>query len=67
MPTLFKKRKKLDLELKLYLTNLVQNILNDPEYFSELREEVKKKLQSLRKNKGKTISFEKIKKKYLNE
>lgn len=67
MVTSLNKRKNLDLETKLYLTKLVQQILNDPEYFLELKENVKKRLQSFRRNRGKVISFERIKKKYLNK
>jgi hypothetical protein len=44
---------------------LFQSILNDPEYFLDLKENVKKKLKELKRKKTKTISFEEIKKKYL--
>jgi hypothetical protein len=64
MANLVKNTKKLDLEIKIYLAELLQSILNDPEYFLDLKEDVKKKLKELRR-KRKTISFEEIKKKYL--
>ena len=67
MGTSLNKRKKLDLETKLYLTELLQQILWDPEYFLELKENVKKRLQSFRRKKGKVISLAKIKEKYLNK
>jgi hypothetical protein len=63
--TKLKKQKKLDLEMKIYLSELLQSILNDPEYFLDLKENVKKKLKELKRKKTKTISFEEIKKKYL--
>lgn len=64
MATLLKNTKKLDLEMKIYLAELLQSILSDSEYFLDLKEDVKKKLKELRR-KRKTISFEEIKKKYL--
>jgi len=64
MATLLKNTRKLDLEMKIYLAELLQSILNDSEYFLDLKEDVKKKLKELRR-KRKTISFEEIKKKYL--
>ena len=67
MVTSLNKRKKLDLETKLYLTELLQQILRDQEYFLELKEDVKKRLQSFRRNRGKVISLAKIKEKYLNK
>jgi hypothetical protein len=67
MATLFKKKQNLNLEMKIYLTQLLQGILTDQEYFLDLKEDVKKKLKEFRKGKIKTISFEKIKNKYLNE
>jgi hypothetical protein len=65
MTTLSKNTKFLNLEMKIYLAQLVQSILNDPEYFLDLKTGVKKKLKELRKKKIRTISFEEIKKKYL--
>jgi len=65
MATLLKNTKKLDLEMRIYLAELLQSILNDPEYFLDLKEDVKKKLKELRRKKIRTISFEEIKKKYL--
>ena len=66
MAILFKKKQNLDLEMKMYLAQLLQNILTDPEYFLDLKENVRKKLKKIRKGKIKTIPFEKIKSKYLN-
>ena len=66
MAILFKKKQNLDLEMKMYLAQLLQNILTDPEYFLDLKEDVRKKLKKIRKGKIKTIPFEKIKSKYLN-
>jgi hypothetical protein len=65
MSTLVKNTKKLDLEMKIYLAELLQSILSDPEYFSDLKKDVKKKLKELKRKKLRTISFEEIKKKYL--
>jgi len=45
----------------------LQDILTDQEYFLDLKEDVKKNLKEFRKGKIKTVSFEKIKNKYLNE
>jgi hypothetical protein len=67
MATLFKKKQNLNLEIKIYLSQLLQDILTDQEYFLDLKEDVKKNLKEFRKGKIKTISFEKIKNKYLNE
>jgi predicted YcjX-like family ATPase len=64
MATAFKKKLNLDLETKIYLTQLLQNILTDQEYFLDLKEAVKKKLKGFRKGKIRIISFEKIKSKY---
>ena len=66
MAILFKKKQNLDLETKMYLAQLLQNILTDSEYFLDLKEDVRKKLKKIRKGKIKTIPFEKIKSKYLN-
>jgi predicted YcjX-like family ATPase len=67
MATVFKKKLNLDLETKIYLAQLLQNILTDQEYFLDLKEAVKKKLKKFRKGGNRIISFEKIKSKYLNE
>jgi predicted YcjX-like family ATPase len=67
MATLFKKKQNLNLEIKIYLAQLLQDILTDQEYFLDLKEDVKKNLREFRRGKNKTISFEKIKNKYLNE
>jgi uncharacterized protein YbcI len=67
MATLFKKKQNLNLEMKIYLVQLLQGILTDQEYFLDLKEEVRKKLKEFRKGKIKTVPFEKIKSKYLNE
>jgi hypothetical protein len=53
--------------MKIYLAQLLQEILTDQEYFLDLKEDVKKKLKEFRKGKIKTVPFEKIKNKYLNE
>jgi glycopeptide antibiotics resistance protein len=67
MATLFKKKQNLNLEMKIYLAQLLQEILTDQEYFLDLKEDIKKKLKEFRKGKIKTVPFEKIKNKYLNE
>jgi len=60
MATLFKKKQNLNLEMKIYLAQLLQGILTDKEYFLDLKEEVKKKLKEFRKGKIKTIPFREI-------
>jgi len=60
MATLFKKKQNLNLEMKIYLAQLLQGILTDKEYFLDLKEEVKKKLKEFRKGKIKTVPFREI-------
>jgi len=52
----------LDLEIKIYLAELLQSILNDPEYFLDLKEDVKKKLKELRRKKLELFLWRKLKK-----
>ncbi|MFH1958450.1 MAG: hypothetical protein ABIJ15_08260 [bacterium] len=42
----------------------LQKLLSDPDYGLELRDEIKRKLDSILKRKGRTISEEKIAEKY---
>jgi hypothetical protein len=60
MATLFKKKQNLSLEMKIYLAQLLQEILTDQEYFLDLKEDVKKKLKEFRRGKIKTIPFREI-------
>ncbi len=49
-------------EFKTYLPRLILEILKDPDFGLEIKEEIKKKLEKLRKNKVKFFSEEEVRK-----
>jgi len=57
-----KKRNNLIRELKIYLPQLMLEILRDPDFGLELREEIKAKLEKIRKKKVKFFSENEVKK-----
>lgn len=59
------RKQKLNGQLRLYISQAVAEIINDPDYGLELSEKTKARLQRARKQDNKTVSLEEIKKKYL--
>jgi len=57
-----KERNNLIRELKIYLPQLMLEILRDPDFGLELREEIKAKLEKIRKKKVKFFSENEVKK-----
>jgi hypothetical protein len=57
-----KERNNLIRELKIYLPQLILEILRDPDFGLELREEIKAKLEKIRKKKVKFFSENEVKK-----
>jgi hypothetical protein len=49
-------------EFKTYLPQLILEILKDPDFGLEIRKDIKKKLEKLRKNKVKFFSEEEVRK-----
>jgi hypothetical protein len=58
-----KERESLIRELKMYLPQLILEILRDPDFGLEIREEIKKKLEMIRKKKVKFFNEKEVKKK----
>jgi hypothetical protein len=58
-----KERESLIRELKMYLPQLILEILRDPDFGLEIREEIKKKLERIRKKKVKFFNEKEVKKK----
>jgi|FaiFalDrversion3_1042247.scaffolds.fasta_scaffold47011_2 hypothetical protein len=58
-----KERENLIRQLKIYLPQLMLEILRDPDFGLEIREEIKKKLERIRKKKVKFFSEKEVKKK----
>lgn len=56
--------KKLNKEIKTFIVQTVNEVLNDPDLGLELSEKVKKRLRQANVSKQKTVSFSDIKKKY---
>lgn len=59
------KQQKFNGQLRLYISQAITEILNDPDYGMELSEKTKERLQKIKQSPRKAISFEDIKKKYL--
>jgi hypothetical protein len=57
-----KERENLIRELRLYLPQLMLEILRDPDFGLEIREEIKEKLERIRKKKVKFFSEKEVKK-----
>jgi hypothetical protein len=57
-----KERENLIRQLKIYLPQLMLEILRDPDFGLEIREEIKKKLERIRKKKVKFFSEKEVKK-----
>jgi len=57
-----KERNNLIRELKIYLPQLMLEILRDPDFGLEIREEIKEKLEKIRKKKVKFFSENEVKK-----
>jgi hypothetical protein len=57
-----KERNNLIRALKIYLPQLILEILRDPDFGLELREEIKTKLEKIRKKKVKFFSENEVKK-----
>jgi hypothetical protein len=58
-----KERENLIRELKVYLPQLILEILRDPDFGLEIRDEIKEKLEKIRKKKVKFFNEEEVKKK----
>jgi hypothetical protein len=58
-----KERENLIRELKMYLPQLILEILRDPDFGLGIREEIKEKLEKIRKKKVKFFNEEEVKKK----
>jgi hypothetical protein len=58
-----KERENLIRELKMYLPQLMLEILRDPDFGLELREEIKAKLEKIRKKKVRFFTEKEVKKK----
>jgi hypothetical protein len=58
-----KERENLIRELKVYLPQLILEILRDPDFGLEIREEIKEKLEKIRKKKVKFFNEKEVKKK----
>jgi hypothetical protein len=58
-----KERESLIRELKMYLPQLILEILRDPDFGLEIRDEIKEKLEKIRKKKVKFFNEEEVKKK----
>ena len=56
--------KELTKEVKTFIIQTVNEVLNDPDFGLELSEEAKKRLHQASISKRKTISFSEIRKKY---
>lgn len=56
--------KELNKEVKTFIVQIVNEILNDPDFGLELSEKAKKRLRQANVSKQKTIPFSEIKKKY---
>ncbi len=61
-----KERENLIRELKIYLPQLMLEILRDPDFGLEIREEIKEKLERIRKKKVKFFSEKEVKKEAKN-
>ena len=59
------KDKKIINVIRQTVLESVQGLLNDPDYGLELRDSIKRRLQRSKTWRGKIISFEEIRKKYL--
>ena len=57
--------KKLSNELKEFVTRIVSEVINDPDFGMELTEEAKSKLGEAQSYKGKNMSSAEVKEKYL--
>jgi hypothetical protein len=58
-----KERENLIRELKMYLPQLILEILRDPDFGLEIRDEIKKKLEKIRKGKVRFFDEKEVKKK----
>jgi len=58
-----KERENLIRELKMYLSQLILEILRDPDFGLEIGDEIKEKLEKIRKKKVKFFNEEEVKKK----
>jgi hypothetical protein len=58
-----KEKENLIRELKMYLPQLILEILRDPDFGLEIRDEIKEKLEKIRKKKVKFFNEEEVKKK----
>ena len=56
--------KELNKEVKTFIVQAVNEVLNDPDFGLELSEKAKKRLSQASISKQKTVSFSEIKKKY---
>ncbi|MBI3459253.1 hypothetical protein HY061_03275 [Candidatus Azambacteria bacterium] len=56
--------KLLNREIKIFITQAVNKVLNDPDFGLVLSEKAQKRLQRANISRTKTISFSKIKEKY---
>jgi hypothetical protein len=58
-----KEKENLIRELKMYLPQLILEILRDPDFGLEIRDDIKEKLEKIRKKKVKFFNEEEVKKK----
>jgi hypothetical protein len=58
-----KEKENLVRELKMYLPQLILEILKDPDFGLEIRDEIKKKLEKIRKKKVRFFDEKEVKKK----
>jgi hypothetical protein len=58
-----KERENLIRELKMYLPQLILEILRDPDFGLEIRDEIKEKLEKIRKGKVKFFKEKEVKRK----
>ena len=57
--------KKTSIKIKALVAQAVSEVLSDPDFGMELTEHAKRRLEKARKQKGKSIPFSEIKKRYL--